>query len=85
MNPPELLEFLGDWVARDHELFTLLTLDTATAKAHKRSRVPSHAARMGDTHADGQQRESCEGNCPCVADVGDASLRVRCDRHPAVT
>ena len=33
MNPPELLEFLGDWVAYDHELFTLLTLDRAVVEA----------------------------------------------------
>ena len=68
-----------------HEIVTLLTLDTATAKVQKPSRVPPHAARTGDTHAEGQENESGEGDGPCVAGVGDAHLRVRCDRHPAVT
>ena len=68
-----------------HEIVTVSTLDTATAEVQKPSRVPSHVARTGDTHAEGQGNESGEGDCPCVAGVGDAHLRVCCDRHPAVT
>ena len=68
-----------------HEIVTVLTLDIATAEAQKSPRVWSCAARTGDTHAEGQENESSEGDGPCVAGVGDAHLRVRCDKHPAVT
>lgn len=60
-------------------------LDNATAEVQGFSRVPSHVARTGDIYAEGQGNESGEGDCPCVACVGDVHLRVRCDRHPAVT